>query len=83
MSNTEDQDPQDPYYNVVEKKTGDKAEELGEKEKFEFRGGLPRFQFHDEMDLPPPPIQTRSSNRFQSLRPVHSSPKTRSLPRRR
>ena len=52
---------------------------MEEKEKFAIRGG---FRFHDESELPPP-LPSRSSQRCLSLRPVHSSPKTRSLPRRR
>ena len=65
----------------MDKKTGDKEEEMEEKEKFAIRSGLLHFRFHHESELPPP-ILSRSSNRFQSLCPVHSSPKTRSLPRR-
>ena len=52
---TNNADDHDPYYNTVEKKNGDKTEETGAKEKFSLRGNLPRFQFHDESELPPPP----------------------------
>ena len=50
-TNSED----DPYYNAVVKKN-DNTEEKGEKEKlFSFRVIIPRFKFHDESELQPPP----------------------------
>ena len=87
LDQAQEKDPEDPaYYAFIGKKPGDKEEE---KDNFEAR-----FNFHNVSDLPPPipgrssnetspSILGRSSNRFQSLRPVHSSPKTRTLGSRR